>query len=75
MTRDEAIDKEIKNSGGHYERVDGMNCDDVSKDWNDGNPCTGWTVGEHRCDCGNRRITWGSHQYADGSWDVWPEAY
>ena len=70
MTRDEAIQHEIDNGASHYEEFDGKNCNDL-----DDNYCSGWTVGEHRCDCGNRRMTWGSHQYPDGSWHVWPEAY
>ena len=69
MTREEAIEEEIKNSGGHYSEFYGMNCNDYD------DICTGWTVGERRCDCGNRRVTWESHQFKDGSWHVFPEAY
>lgn len=61
----EAIDEEIKNSHGHYEEFVGKNCDD----------CAGWTVGEHRCDCGNRRMTWDYSKNADGTYYVWPCAY
>jgi hypothetical protein len=74
-TLEDYIQEEIQNGPSHYESFDGMNCHDVNDDWNEGKKCTGWTVGEHRCDCGNRRMTWGGHQNTDGSWDVWPEAY
>lgn len=62
---DKAIEKEIQESLGHYEDFDGKNCDD----------CSGWTVGEHRCDCGNRRICWGHNILEDGTILVFPEAY
>jgi hypothetical protein len=38
--------KENYPDGYHFDEFDGMNCEN----------CSGWTVGEHRCDCGNRRV-------------------
>lgn len=46
---------------------DGQNCD---------GPCSGWTPGEHRCDCGNRRVGWCTtfgHSFETPS--IYPEAY
>lgn len=57
--------KKAESENFHFEEFSGKNCDD----------CTGWTVGSHRCDCGNRRMTWGSSFNDNGTVEVWPEAY
>lgn len=63
--KDEEIEKEIEKNDGHFDDFSGKNCDD----------CTGWTAGEPRCDCGNRRTCWECDQDQDGNLHVWPEAY
>lgn len=35
----------------------GNNCEDF--------PCRGWDGQSHRCDCGNRRVSWSSHDNGD----------
>lgn len=43
---------------GPYD-FDGNNCDDIiDDDCNDGIPCDGWDGESHRCNCGNRRVSW-----------------
>ena len=37
------------NQSDEYIDFDGQNCD---------GPCKGWQPGDHRCDCGNRRVDW-----------------
>ncbi len=45
---------------------DGQNCDE----------CDGWTPGNRRCDCGNRRVSWSEcygHSFKDPQ--IYAEAY
>lgn len=59
-----AADKECAAAPQFYEDFSGKNCED----------CSGWTKGNHRCDCGNRRVSFSS--YGDfESMTVYPEAY
>ena len=55
-TRQEAIDDFIKTHGDSYIDFDGMNCNDY-RDETDTDFCGGWQIGDHRCDCGNRRVS------------------
>lgn len=36
-----------------YIDFEGFNCDEV-----DDNECPGWDGHSHRCECGNRRVSW-----------------
>ena len=36
--------------------------------------CATWTVGEHRCSCGNRRIYLNVGGNLEGGFYAWPEA-
>lgn len=54
-TEQEAIDAFIRDSGDDFIEFEGMNCNDWLDD--DADECAGWQVGEHRCDCGNRRVS------------------
>jgi hypothetical protein len=42
-------------AGDDFIEFEGMNCNDWLDD--DAVECEGWQVGEHRCDCGNRRVS------------------
>lgn len=53
-TKEEAREAFIKDMGDDFIEFDGMNCNDYLDD--DAEECEGWQVGEHRCDCGNRRV-------------------
>lgn len=47
------IHQENLKRGYHSDKVS-HHCEGLENDgWNDGKPCTGWTIGEYRCDCGN----------------------
>ena len=54
-TAQEAIDAFEKQNGDDFIEFDGMNCNDYLDD--DADECAGWQVGDHRCDCGNRRVS------------------
>jgi len=54
-TEQEAIDAFTKQAGDSYIDFDGQNCNDYLDD--DAEECGGWQVGDHRCDCGNRRVS------------------
>lgn len=47
---------------------DGMNCNDYLEDGQA--ECGGWDGGEHRCECGNRRVSWEIGKNSDGSFYV-----
>ena len=53
-TEQEAIDAFIKAAGDDFVEFDGQNCNDYLSI--DAEECAGWQAGEHRCDCGNRRV-------------------
>jgi len=59
-----AADKACDAAPEFYDDFAGKNCED----------CPGWSKGNHRCDCGNRRVSFSS----DGDFEnmsVYPEAY
>ena len=41
---------------GEFIEFDGFNCNDVGDP--DAEPCPGWDGISHRCECGNRRVSW-----------------
>lgn len=51
---------------------DGHNCADV---WDEGENCDGWDGNDHRCECGNRRVSWTFSEYPNGVWTYYAEAY
>ena len=68
---DIAFNKEVERReaeiGDEYIGFSGQNCDD---------PCEGWNPNEHRCQCGNRRVSWTdgySSDFTDMS--IYAEAY
>lgn len=62
------LNEYLKNHDHHVDHFVGQNCFDHGH-------CSGWTVGEHRCDCGNRRILLNYQIQKDGTLSIWPEAY
>lgn len=62
--------EEDRRRGELIENFNGKNCNDIEN-----NNCPGWIVGEHRCECGNRRMWWNGNKNPDGTWNIWPEAY
>lgn len=66
MTDEELIKKFIEQSGAHIDTFSGHNCHELED-----NNCTGWEVGERRCDCGNRRVWF----VKDKDGNVWAEAW
>lgn len=64
-----AFESEVKRRNESDELIDfdGQNCD---------GPCSGWVPGEHRCDCGNRRVSWtAGYGHSFKSPNIYPEAY
>lgn len=64
---DNEVDRREAEIGDGYISFSGQNCDD---------PCDGWNPKHHRCQCGNRRVSWSE------GWDcnfkdmsIYPEAY
>jgi hypothetical protein len=63
-TEEEAIAKGVAN--GVDEFIGNEYCDD---------DCFGWDGEDRRCYCGNRRVSWQTKQYSDGTWHAWAEAW
>jgi hypothetical protein len=73
-TPQEAIDfaiKQIEQSG--WIEFDGMNCNDYLDD--DAEECVGWDGEDRRCECGNRRVSWETGSFSDGSFVAYAVAY
>ena len=56
MKTDEELITEAMPGEGEFIEFDGMNCNDRMDP--DDPPCTGWDGKSHRCECGNRRVSW-----------------
>lgn len=70
-TEEQAIKEWLEsNDGGHTEDFSGKNCDDFED-----NVCGGWTYGDRRCECGNRRVYLATYKNSDGDWYAYPEAW
>jgi hypothetical protein len=54
-TAQEAKDAFTAQAGDDFIEFEGQNCNDYLDD--DAEECSGWQVGERRCDCGNRRVS------------------
>ena len=52
---------------------DGMNCNDYLEDGQVA--CEGWDGEDHRCMCGNRRVSWEIEKNSDGTFDAVARAY
>ena len=53
--------------GDGYISFDGQNCEDE---------CDGWNPKDHRCECGNRRVSWTDGYYSDfRDMSIYAEAY
>jgi len=57
-------DRKKEIAGGHIEFGGDDNCEN----------CSGWDGDSHRCECGNRRVSW-EHDGDFESMNVWAEAY
>lgn len=60
-TAKEAIENAPKDNDFWVDDFEGMNCNDI-----DDNHCSGWDTQSHRCECGNRRMTWEIFHDDDG---------
>lgn len=70
-TAEEAIQAGI--DAGGVEEFDGQNCNDYSDE--DGTFCSGWDGVSRRCDCGNRRVYWGTSQNSNGKFYAYGVAW
>lgn len=52
---------------------DGQNCNEFMEE--DDEPCGGWWVGEHRCECGERRVYLGTYGDEKTGYFAFPTAY
>jgi len=52
---------------------DGMNCNDYLEDGQVA--CEGWDGEDHRCMCGNRRVSWEIEKNSDGTFYAVARAY
>jgi len=71
IANDIAFNKEVERreaeEGDDYIDFEGQNCED---------PCEGWKPREHRCQCGNRRVSWEESWNADfRDMSIYPAAY
>jgi len=71
IANDIAFNKEVEHreaqAGDDYIGFEGQNCED---------PCEGWNPGGHRCQCGNRRVSWEENWNADfRDMSIYPAAY
>lgn len=71
IANDIAFNKEVTRRedeiGDGFIGFDGQNCDE---------PCDGWNPKHHRCECGNRRVSWTDGYYSDfKNMSIYAEAY
>jgi hypothetical protein len=71
VANDIAFQKEVARKeaeiGDGYIGFDGQNCEDE---------CAGWNPNHHRCQCGNRRVSWTEGWSSDfRNMDIYAEAY
>ena len=71
IANDIAFQKEVAlreaTIGDDYIGFSGQNCDE---------PCDGWNPKHHRCQCGNRRVSWTDGYYSDfKNMSIYAEAY
>lgn len=70
-TEEKAIKEWLdSHEGGYTEEFSGKNCDDFEN-----NNCSGWTYGDGRCECGNRRVYLATSKHQDGEWYAYAEAW
>ncbi len=70
-TEQMAIDEWLRNhDGGYTEDFSGKNCNDFED-----TICGGWTYGNRRCECGNRRVYLHTEKDENGQWSAWAEAW
>jgi len=71
IANDIAFNKEVakreEEIGDNYIGFSGQNCEDE---------CDGWNPKDHRCQCGNRRVSWSDGYYSDfRDMSIYAEAY
>lgn len=68
IEEEKAIQTAISNLDGRYTDFDGNNCDEDRN-------CLGWDGMSHRCDCGNRRVSWEISFNEPSTYRVYAAAY
>jgi hypothetical protein len=70
IANDIAFDKEVARKeeeiGDGHTGFSGMNCEDE---------CAGWNPKHHRCECGNRRVSWTNDYSNFKDMEIYAEAY
>lgn len=71
-TAEEAIAAAIEAIGDGLIEFEGMNCNDYGDDEPE---CEGWDGVERRCECGNRRVSWGTYKDEKTGYHAFGAAY
>lgn len=66
-TPDEAITRAMP-APGEFIPFEGQNCEYFGE-------CEGWDGDSHRCQCGNRRVTWEIEGTSEQGYVAYPSAY